>query len=85
MLTRIEGIYRNGRIELTQLPANVSEKTRKIVTFVEVKEEEIDLSAYSIDETRAESSRANLATFVDDWNNLEMIIYDDYDAAKSNR
>jgi hypothetical protein len=30
MLTRVEGIYRNGRIELTQLPANVPEETRAI-------------------------------------------------------
>jgi hypothetical protein len=84
MLTRVEGIYRNGRIELAQLPANVPEETRAIVTFIEPEEEEIDLSTYRIDETQAESLRANLATFAEDWNSPEMSIYDNYNAAKSN-
>jgi hypothetical protein len=55
MLTRVEGIYRNGRIELTQLPENVPEETRAIVTFIELEKEGIDLSAYGIDETQAKS------------------------------
>lgn len=84
MLTRVEGIYRNGRIELTQLPANVPEETRAIVTFIEPEEEGIDLSTYGIDETQAEALQANLATFAEDWNSPEMSIYDHYDAAKSN-
>jgi hypothetical protein len=84
MLTRVEGIYRNGRIELAELPANVLEETRAIVTFIEPEEEGVDLSNYGIDETQAESLRANLAPFAEDWNSPEMSIYDNYDAAKSN-
>jgi hypothetical protein len=84
MITRVEGIYRNGRIELGQLPANIPEETRAIVTFIEPEKEGVDLSAYGIDETQAESLRANLVTFAEDWNSPEMSIYDDYDAAKSN-
>jgi hypothetical protein len=84
MLTRVEGIYRNGRIELAQLPANIPEETKAIVTFIEPEEEGIDLSAYGIDETQAESLRANLATFAEDWNSPEMSIYDNCDVAKSN-
>ena len=84
MLTRVEGIYRNGRIELTQLPANVPEETRAIGTFIELEKEGIDLSAYGIDETQAKSLQTNLATFAEDWNSPEMSIYDHYDAAKSN-
>lgn len=84
MLTRVEGIYRNGRIELAQLPANVPEETRAIVTFIEPEGEGIDLSAYGIDQTQAESLRANLAPFAEDWNSPEMSIYDNYDVAKSN-
>lgn len=84
MLTRVEGIYRNGRIELAQLPANIPEETKAIVTFIEPEEEGIELSAYGIDETQAEALQANLATFAEDWNSPEMSIYDHYDAAKSN-
>jgi hypothetical protein len=84
VLTRVEGIYRNGRIELTQLPENVPEETRAIVTFIELEKEGIDLSAYGIDETQAKSLQANLATFAEDWNSPEMSIYDHYDAVKSN-
>jgi len=82
MLTRIEGIYRNGRIELAQLPVNIPEEAKAIVTFIE--SEEIDLGTYGIDETQAESLRDNLASFAEDWNSPEMSIYDNYDAAKSN-
>jgi hypothetical protein len=85
MLTRVEGIYGNGRIELTQLPSNVPEETKAIVTFIEPEKEGLDLSAYGIDETHAESLQAKLASFAEDWNSLEMSLYDDYDAAKSNR
>lgn len=81
MLTSVEGIYRNGRIELAELPANVPEETRAIVTFIEPKG--IDLSDYGIDQTQAETLRASLATFAEDWNSPEMSIYDNYDAAKS--
>ena len=31
----IEGIYRNGKIELTELPQEVSDRARVIVTFLE--------------------------------------------------
>ena len=84
MPTRIEGIYRNCRIELAELPTNVPEEARAIVTFIELEEERVDLRTYGIDETQAESLRANLAPFAEDWNNPEMSIYDNYDAAKSN-
>lgn len=34
MLKSIEGVYRQGRVELTQLPDNIPDETRVIVTFV---------------------------------------------------
>jgi hypothetical protein len=34
MLTSVEGIYRNGRIELTEQPTDAYEGSRVIVTFV---------------------------------------------------
>jgi hypothetical protein len=48
------------------LPANIPEETKAIVTFIEPEEEGVDLGNYGIDETQAESLRANLTTFAED-------------------
>lgn len=48
MLKTIEGIYRHGRIELTEEPSDVREETRVLVTFLEPNL--IDLRARGIDE-----------------------------------
>jgi hypothetical protein len=82
MLVSVEGVYRNGRIELTESPNNVPEGTCVIVTFV--RSNDIDLASQGIDREQAKTLRASLATFSDDWNSPEMSIYDNYDAAKAN-
>lgn len=82
MLISVEGVYRNGKVELREKPANVNDEMRVIVTFVEP--QLVDLRARGIDETQAADLRARLATFADDWNSPEMDIYDNYDAAKAN-
>lgn len=82
MLTSIEGVYRDGRVELAEQPTDVLEGTRVIVTFIS--SDEIDLASQGIDEAQAEVLRASLATFADNWNSPEMSIYDSYDAAKAN-
>ncbi|MBD2056863.1 hypothetical protein H6F88_12700 [Oculatella sp. FACHB-28] len=82
MLVSVEGVYRNGRVELTKNPNNIPEGTSVIVTFV--KSNEIDLESQGIDKEQAKLLRANLATFSEDWDSPEMGIYDDYDAAKAN-
>ena len=82
MLISVEGVYRNGRVELTEDPNNIPEGTWVIVTFV--KSNEIDLESQGINREQAEVLRANLATFSEDWDSLEMGIYDNYDAAKAN-
>jgi len=81
MFKSIEGIYRNGKIELVQVPTDVRDETRVIVTFLEPRT--IDLRERGIDEARAADLRARLATFAEDWDSPEMDIYDDYDAAKA--
>jgi hypothetical protein len=83
MLTSIEGVYRDGRVELAEQPTDVLEGTPVIVTFIS--SNEIDLASQGIDKAQAEVLRASLATFADDWNSPEMSIYDSYDAAKTNR
>jgi uncharacterized UPF0146 family protein len=81
VLTTVEGIYRDGRIELKNLPNNVPEEAKVIVTFVD--SSDVDLAAHGIDKPQAEALRNSLATFADDWNSPEMSIYDNYDAIKS--
>ena len=81
MLTSVEGVYRNGRIELVKLPSNVRDETRVIVTFLEAAP--IDLRMRGIDEAQAAELRAHLATFAEDWDSPEMDIYDHYDEIKA--
>ncbi len=81
MLISVEGVYRNGKVELREMPANVNEEMRVIVTFVEPMV--VDLRARGIDEAQAADLRGRLATFAEDWNSPEMDVYDNYDAAKA--
>jgi hypothetical protein len=81
MLRTIEGVYRNGKVELAEVPSDVHEEMRVLVTFLEP--QSIDLRARGIDEAHAAELRARLATFAEDWDSPEMAIYDDYDTAKA--
>jgi hypothetical protein len=81
MLKSVEGVYRDGKIELTELPEDVCNETRVIVTFLETGY--IDLPARSIDEAQAAELRAQLGTFAEEWNSPDMDLYDNYDAAKA--
>lgn len=55
MLVSVEGVYRNGRIELTKNPNDIPEGTSVIVTFV--KSNEIDLESQGIDKVRSPPCR----------------------------
>lgn len=81
MLTAIRGIYRDGKIKLTEIPINVRAETPVVVTFLEPGR--IDLRARGIDKAQAADLRARLATFVAEWESPEMNVYDNYDAAKA--
>ncbi|MCY7332373.1 MAG: hypothetical protein LH649_06875 [Pseudanabaena sp. CAN_BIN31] len=82
MLTTVEGIYRNGRVEFAENPNGAKDGTRVIVTFISVNT--INLASQGIDKTQAEILRASLSTFSEDWNSPEMSIYHNYDTAKAN-
>ncbi len=82
MLQTIEGVYRNGKIELAEVPNNVHDETRVLVAFLA--SNGIDLQTRGIDEAQAADLRARLAAFAEDWGSPEMKIYDNYDAAKAN-
>jgi hypothetical protein len=71
----------SGKVELTEVPKDVCDEMRVLVTFLEP--QPIDLRARGIDEAHAAELRTRLATFAADWDNPEMAIYDDYDATKA--
>lgn len=81
MLKTIEGIYRDGKIELSELPGHVPEDTRVIVTFLEIRH--IDLRERGISEEQAAELRTQLGAFAEEWDSPEMACYDNYDAAKA--
>ena len=81
MLRTLEGVYRNGKVELSEVPMDVCEETRVLVTFREPQTAEV--RARGIDEVHAAEMRAHLVTFAEDWDSSEMAVYDDYDAAKA--
>lgn len=75
MLKSVEGIYREGKIELLE---SVPEGTtgRVIVTFVSSTDTEVELGARGITTEQAADLRRRLATFADDWQRPEMDAYD---------
>ena len=81
MLTSVQGVYRKGRVELTQKPRNVSDETRVIVTFLD--SGTVNLRKRGVSRKQAKELRAQLASFADDWDSPEMSAYGNYDAAKS--
>jgi hypothetical protein len=81
MLTAIQGISRDGKIQLTEAPQNVRDNTPVIVTFLT--SGNIELSARGIDGEQAADLRARLTTFAEEWDSPEMDIYDNYDAVKT--
>ena len=81
MLETIEGVYRDGKIELLRTPRDVSGDTPVIVTFLA--SNSINLRERGIDEEQAAVLRASLKSFAEDWESSEMDAYDNYDEAKS--
>lgn len=69
----VEGIYRDGKVELLEKPVNVDE-ARVIVTFLP--EGAVNLSERGIDEAQAISLRSRLSAFTEDWELPEMEAYD---------
>ncbi len=79
-MTSVQGVYREGKVELTEPPANVSDGTPVIVTFLS--NGAIDLAARGISPAEAAELRARLASFAAEWDSPEMNAYNDYHAAK---
>jgi hypothetical protein len=75
MLRSVEGIYRNGRVELLEVIPDVDE-ARVIVTFIPARRS-VDLRERGIDESQAADLRTRLKPFAEDWDQPEMDAYDE--------
>jgi hypothetical protein len=75
MLKAVEGIYRDGKIELLETPPDVKE-ARVVVTFLP-RGGAIDLQARGIGEDEAAELRSRWGAAAADWDRPEMDIYDD--------
>jgi hypothetical protein len=75
MVKSVEGIYRNGKVELVE-PLAEAEGSRVIVTWVH-SADPIDLRERGIDESQAADLRRRLASFTEDWDRPEMAAYDE--------
>ena len=75
MVKSVEGVYRNGRVELEE-PIAEAEGSRVIVTWVKPSNL-VDLHEVGIDAEQSADLRRRLATFSEDWDRPEMNIYDD--------
>ena len=71
----VEGIYRNGKVELLE-PLAGAEGSRVIVTLLRPAEP-VDLRERGIDESQAADLRRRLAPFAEDWDRPEMAAYDE--------
>jgi hypothetical protein len=74
MAKSVEGVYRDGRVELVQ-PAPEGAAGPVIVTFLTVPGT-VDLSDLGIDQQQAGDLRRRLAAFAEDWDRPEMDVYD---------
>ncbi len=81
MLKSVEGVYRDGKIELTECPEDVRDETRVIVTFLETSH--IDLRKGGTDTAQAAPLRKQLGSVTEECDSPDMELYDYYDAAKA--
>ena len=79
MLTTVEGVCRNGQVELGE-PSSIGSGARVLVTFLSGGV--IDLASRGIDPAAAADLRGRLATFADEWDSPEMADFDDYEASR---
>ncbi len=81
MYVAVQGVYRDGKVELQDIPEGIADETPVIVTFLH--SQEIDLQSRGIDAAQAADLRARLSTFAEDWDSPEMSAYDNYDNIKA--
>lgn len=73
MLNSVEGVFRDGKVELLE-PAPANASGRVIITFLSPTV--VDLRQRGIPEEQAADLRRRLAAFAEDWDRPEMDAYD---------
>jgi hypothetical protein len=74
MLQSVEGIYRDGKVELLEAPSNLKE-SRVIVTFLPTKSGQREPPKFTPEELA--ELRFKFAAWEEDWNAPGMEAYDD--------
>ena len=74
MLQSVEGIYRDGKVELLETPDGM-DGVRVIVTFLSASRT-VDLPSRGIDQEQAADLRHWLRSFTEDWERPDMAAYD---------
>jgi hypothetical protein len=75
MVKCVEGVYREGKVELLEPPGEV-EESRVLVMFLP-RSGSVDLRARGIGEAEAAEMRWRVAAIAEDWDRPEMDVYDD--------
>ncbi len=75
MVKSVEGVCRNGKVELME-PIARAEGSRVMVTWVQPASS-VDLREKGIDEFQAADLRRRLGPFAEDWDRPEMDEYDE--------
>jgi hypothetical protein len=78
MVKSVEGVYRNGKVELIE-PIEEAEGARVIVTLVRP-QTVVELAGRGIGQQQAADLRRRLAAFAEDWDRPEMSAYDELPA-----
>jgi hypothetical protein len=79
MIQTVEGIFRNGKVELLEEPENIHE-ARVIVTFLPEAMGPAGGPSFTADEVA--DLRGKLAAWEEDWNAPGMEAYDDYETRR---
>lgn len=74
MLKSIEGVFRDGKVELLE-PPPTTDDAKVIVTFLPARTV-VDLAERGIDPEQAADLRRRLSTFAEDWDDPSMDVYD---------
>ena len=73
MLKAVQGVYRDGKVELLETPPDVKE-AKVVVTFLPT-DGPVDLSEQGITAEEAADLRWRLGAGAEDWDNPEMDVY----------
>jgi hypothetical protein len=70
MLKSVEGVYRDGKIELVELPGDVRDETRVIVTFL--------LAEEAQDNEQQGWAELGMSRLEQEWDSPADAVYDDW-------